>query len=951
VVLVDGEAGIGKTRLVAEYLARRPDIGSHALVACCPPLRTPQTLAPVADAARLAAPGGIRNLGLSALAGALRPLFPEWSGHLPPALEPAEDASAARYRLFCAFAELLRRLQISLLVVEDVQWADETTVEFLLYLTSRQATEAQPAGLVVTSRPEDVPARSLLRRLSSRLSPSVARLRLTLGSLDVADTAGLVSSMLSGERVSAGFAAFLHARTEGVPLAVEESVRLMADRGDVFRHDGGWLRRHLPDIIVPLTIRDAVLERAALLGEDAQTLLRVAAVLADPVSEATLGIMAGLPAERTRTGLREALGCGLLAEDDRGLVSFRHALASRAVYEAMPAPDRRALHQWAGSALEGRAPRSAARLARHFREAAVPGKWARYAEQAADLALVSGDEATAGALLHDLVTGAELPARLMTRLAGKIPFTAFTGPDRHRGLVSALRSALNSGKLGPEEEAGVRFELGRALGAAEEWAEARVELERAIPHLGHDPVSAGRAMILLGWPRGTTCPASVHLRWLRRASELVDSAAQADRLRLTVDRVTALLSLGQVVGWAEAATLPDDAFTAQERREIARSHLNIGDAAMKWGHYAEAGRRLAKALDQSSSRGYARIHDQAQATQAHLDWFTGAWEALAERAGSVAGNEDVQPVTRLEGILVSGLLHAAVGPDAQADERLRFVLTETQQCAETEFAMESAAALARLWLVSGRVDDALNVTEAPIGMVEAKGTWVWATEVAPARVQALTAAGRIAEAGELVAAFARGLRGRNAPAPKAALTLCRAILATAGGEHCRAAATFARAATAWKALPRPYDALLALEHQARCLLAAGKRDAAMALMTEILSGLCQLGAARAAGRVRASLRENGVRIRRRGAGRPSYGGQLSPREREVVRLLVDGRTNREIAASLFVSPKTVAYHLDSARRKLHAPSRTALAVSVIDAGIVPGPDRGVPGHQPAGRPE
>jgi hypothetical protein len=146
VVLIEGEAGIGKSRLVREYLARTEAV---ALVAACPPFRRPHTLGPVADALRQAT-GRVRDLGLSSLAGALRPLFPEWAADLPPAPEPAEDATAARHRLFCALAELSGRLGVTLIVAEDAHWADEATLEFLLFLAARPAANG-PAGAATGS--------------------------------------------------------------------------------------------------------------------------------------------------------------------------------------------------------------------------------------------------------------------------------------------------------------------------------------------------------------------------------------------------------------------------------------------------------------------------------------------------------------------------------------------------------------------------------------------------------------------------------------------------------------------------------------------------------------------------------------------------------------------------------------------------------------------------------
>lgn len=161
-VLVEGEAGIGKSRLIEELLASRHE--QRPLVATCPPFRQPQTLGPVVDAVRQVAVDGA-SLSLSPLGGSLRSLMPEWADVLPPALEPAEDATAARHRLFRALAEVLGQLDAGLLAVEDAHWADEATLEFLIFLV---AARPQPLSVVVSYRPEDVPARSLLRSLWSR---------------------------------------------------------------------------------------------------------------------------------------------------------------------------------------------------------------------------------------------------------------------------------------------------------------------------------------------------------------------------------------------------------------------------------------------------------------------------------------------------------------------------------------------------------------------------------------------------------------------------------------------------------------------------------------------------------------------------------------------------------------------------------------------------------------
>ena len=137
---------------------------------------------------------------------------------------------------------------------------------------------------------------------------------------------------------------------------------------------------------------------------------------------------------------------------------------------------------------------------------------------------------------------------------------------------------------------------------------------------------------------------------------------------------------------------------------------------------------------------------------------------------------------------------------------------------------------------------------------------------------------------------------------------------------------FEAAAGAWELLPRPYLALLAREHSARCLLAASAPEPALATLSQVAQGLAALGARRDADRVEAVLRDHGAAAptaRRR--GRPSYGRALSPREWQVAALVADGRSNVQIAHSLRLSPHTVRMHVKSAMRKLEAPSRAVLS--------------------------
>lgn len=933
IVLVEGEAGIGKSRLLQEWLA-----GPHrhrALVSVCPPLRESLTLGPIVDAFR-GIDRSVAGLRLTGLAGALRPLFPEWSADLPPALEALDDAKAARHRLFRALDELLRALGVDVLVLEDAHWADEVTLEFLLFLTSHLQTNGPT--LVISYRPEEVDEGSLLLRLTSRLPAGLTQLRIALASLPPDETASLVSSMLDGKPISAEFTTFMHERTGGVPLALEESVRLMADRADIVFRDGQWVRLKLSELQVPPTVRDATRERVGRLSPEARQVLRAAAILAERAPEATIAATAGLTLDACRAGIAEAADARLLDGDDRGQWRFRHVLAATAVYESIAHTDRTALHLRAGRELEGIHPPPLARLAHHFREAGEIEHWGRYAEQAARHAMASGDHTTAVALLVDLLTE-QLPASDLARIARTAGLAALGRrepvDDLYHRVVSGLRAVLDVPGLSARQQADIRNPLGRLLITGGEAAAARQELEKAVADLGHDPVEAAKAMTYLGWAYGSPWPASTHRKWLRRAGEItagIDSPTA--RLNLAGNRAAALLMLGDEEAWDAVADLPLDGVTPNARLDLARIHVNIGTGAVIWGRYADAERHLDVAMRLADAEKASRLQFNVRMEQANLDWFTGRWEGLAERSAAVAEADRDRPALYLASVRLTARLAAAAGRRREAAEQFRLVLDEATRLGAADDTMEPAAALSRLLLADGRVEQALRVTDEGLKTVRTKDIWLWATDLVPARVEAHLAAEDPEAATRLTEEFANGLHGHTAPASCAALALCRAHLAGAQREPSEAAAAYDLAAQAWEAMPRPYDALLAREHQAVALLAAGRVAEGRRLLSTGYEQLFRLGARGDADRVAQRLREHGADVPRlwRG-GRKGYGDRLSPRELDVVRLVVAGKTNREISRILSKSPATVDQQLRSAMRKLHVTTRTALAVKAVEAGV------------------
>ncbi|MGI8413907.1 MAG: ATP-binding protein, partial [Solirubrobacteraceae bacterium] len=400
-ILVEGEAGIGKSRLVREAVCSPAVEGRRVLRGCCHRLRDPFLLGPIVDALRRAGDEPLTG-PVTLLLGALRPLLPELAGMLPPELAPIGDVRAERHRVFRALRELFEVLGPTVCVLEDLHWADEGTLEFLDFLLSELPGAL---GLVLTYRAEDSRAVSPIRALASRIHDGTLKLTVELSALAVQDVGRLACAMLGAEAISEEVARELHRWTAGNPLVLEEVIRMLRDQGQLVL-DEGRLTSAPTGIDVPPTIRGTVRERLDKLDRDGRVIAQAAAVLARPMDEDLLLRVAGLPRGPGSRALTNALSSGLLQEEPDGRFWFRHVLAAEAVQAEIPAPERRRLHLRAARSLEKcPEPRPLARLAYHFREAKLASSWTRYAEAAADAATSIGDDREAARLLLEVLSG------------------------------------------------------------------------------------------------------------------------------------------------------------------------------------------------------------------------------------------------------------------------------------------------------------------------------------------------------------------------------------------------------------------------------------------------------------------------------------------------------------------------------------------------------------------
>ncbi|GLW92919.1 ATP-binding protein [Actinokineospora globicatena] len=919
VIMIEGEAGVGKSRLVRELLDS--ELGPMAvLMGYCQPVGEPFPYGAVLEALRDATDRLARNHPrLSPVAGVIGPLLPELAEYLPEPPAPTGDPRTERHRLFRAMRELISVLGPVLLVVEDLHWADDGSRQLLRFLMGDP-----PANLsiVVTYRREDVPGGVPLG--SAYRPPSgITSVLLELGPLDVDEVRALTSAILDEEAVSAEFAAKLHERTAGIPFVVEETLRALRNPAGAVHADGATARRLLDNVDVPVLLRDAMAERLAALPTTATRLAQAAAVLGVPAPAELLGEVAAIGDSRVRAALTHALTGHVLHEVDSGRYGFRHALAQQAVYDTLSGPDRQQLHNRAIEALDQVEPRPLVQLAEHSERAGRTAAWLHYGEAAADRAAEIGDAGTGTALLQRLLVEPTVPAADVDRLAIKLGQVAHLGLDQH-DPTEALERLLSDRRLSTPARGEVRLYRGlllvRQAGGVEE---ARSEIEMAIADLTERPDLAAKGAAVLGQPFMGMTPMREFEPWLARTDRYREATDDNElRISLMANEMGSKLHTGDPSVLANLDRLPDTVSTPGEQRQLARAHCNLADACTSTGHFRLANDLLRSGLRYAAECGAPFVVSTARATKARLDWLTGEWDGLAERAGRLLDEyRDLFPVAS-ELCLVLGSLAMARGEWAEATS----YLTETGAFVPEEsiapVAIAGCAALATTMLSQDEVTRACVDVDRGVGILRTKGVWAWATELGPVAVAAFLAAGREMDAENLIEDVAAGIEGRDAPMSVAALAQCRGRLAEARGQLDVAVSHYREAVDRYERLPAPYFAALVAEREAICLLPSDN-DKATEILSTLVDTFDTLGATRDAARCRHLLRGmGGGKPSRR--GRRGYGNELSPREQEVARLLAAGHTNREIADVLFLSPRTVEQHAARVLRKLGVSSRAEL---------------------------
>ncbi|WP_344873923.1 ATP-binding protein, partial [Nonomuraea antimicrobica] len=764
--VIEGEAGIGKSRLVAEALGDSAAAGLRVLGGACVQIREPFPLGPIVEALRGRAPD-LAGADLSPVAGDLRELLPELAAVLPETPPPLDDRAAERHRVFRGLVEVLAALGPAVLVVEDLHWADGQTVEFLTYLMS-----VLPGTLrvVLTYRGEEAPA--AVRAITARTSDAISGEHLLLPPLDPAQTRVMASAILGADEVTAEFAEHLCVRASGLPLAVQELLALLRARGTLIRWEGGWARRALDELDVPSGVRVSVQERVARLSGGAREVAERAAVLQVPVP-------VGLLAAGDTEAFDELLGSGLLAESD-GLVGFRHVLAAQAVHEAIPLGRRQALHADAADTVRRLRPVPLGRLAHHLRQAGRAGQWAEAAVEAADQAVRLGDDAEAARLLEDVLRHTDPPPARRAELTVKLGWAALE--LLHLPPVADLIDAALEQDVPRPLRGTLRFLLALILertrtDGALSWA----PFAQAVDDLVDQPGLAAWAMVGVGRPAGGL-PLDEGRSWLERALATLPAVADPAMRMLVLGKIAMIFVEVGDPRWAE---LVDDLRRETGGRGLLRREVNayrsIGGAALFSGHHREGRRLLTAAIEDGAEpdlRG--RLELRCLVNLAAADYVAGSWDGLAARLGELRDHFGDEPHERNLVDIVTACLSAVQGRQEAALSPLLDAIAVAHTRGQFDDLVLPLTMLLRLAAARGEPEPVIATAAEAAHHWEAGGLWPVSVRTLPALTEALLAAGRAAEAADVVAQHASRLAGLDAPLAVPALAHARALLADAG---------------------------------------------------------------------------------------------------------------------------------------------------------------------------
>ncbi len=668
-VLVSGEAGVGKTALIQRF-ATQVDGRARVLTGACDALFTPRPLGPIADIAE------------------------QTGGPLAEMLE--QDARP--YQISAVLLDELR-LRPTALVLEDLHWGDEATLDVLRLLGRR--IQGTHSVVVASYRDDELSPDHPLRVVIGSLGGEADVERVQLPPLSPA----AVAELASPHDVDADE---LYRLTSGNPFFVTETLASGASE-------------------LPATVRDAVLARAARLDPDARALLDAVSIVPP---QAELGLLEGLAGSRLDR-LDSCLAAGMLVQQN-GAIAFRHELARIAVEESMSPHRRVRLHRAALDVLVERGS-DEARLAHHAEACGNAEAVIRFAPGAAEQAIAAGAHREAAAQFERALRfGNGLPPERRAELLERGGHERYL-VDRFEDAIEWLEEAVEIWRA-----QGNRVREGDALRQLSklQWcgahAGAAVEtIRHAVEVLEQCP--PGRE---LAAAYGSLAYVELQENDLDKARSAFDRALElADRFDDTEVGLHALntigwseLCAGDPAGREKLVRSLELAERAGLDEHIGRAYIHLADIAQRNRDYELADRYIPPGVEYCSERGLDLWVRYLHIYRARTELDRGRWDAAIE-AIPPSVVQPGTPLPRIVALVVVGLVRARRGDPGQW-EALDEAAELANASAELEWLAPTAAARAEAFWLSGKTETAAAETEVVLrACTQSRAIW-WAGELA-----------------------------------------------------------------------------------------------------------------------------------------------------------------------------------------------------------------------------
>ncbi|HKF82533.1 MAG TPA: AAA family ATPase [Solirubrobacterales bacterium] len=920
IVLLAGEAGVGKSTLAAEAAAGFDQAlwGSASAGATI-------SYGPIVAALRSRLrvdPDALAECG---------PLLPHLALLLPELGEAAAESERATIfeAVRCALAHLGDAAP-AVVVLDDLQWSDETTLELLAALAP--ALEQLPVLVIAAYRSDGLPREHRLRWLRNELRRDGQLNELSLEALDRPAVGELLRELLP-EAPSPALARTIHDRTMGSPFFIEELVGALNARNALRSGRRGLELAERDEVPVPDSIREAVLVGISDLSPEAHEAAEAAAVIGQQV-DIDLAAEVAPPA-----GLAELVAVGLLVERGPGAASFRHALAQEALYAEVPWIRRRDLHRGLAESLEASGGGSL-EIAIHWRGA---GNDARARE-----ALLAAAQASEAVHAHrDAMRAAREALELWPEDESE--------DLRAETLRRYGRCAELVGELGEATKAWRELAAGCERGGNRlEYAEAQRRLA-AVYELGgeREQAFAARRLAAEAFAEAERpaeaalerlAMADHHRRGARYAEaiDLARLAAAEARAAGRVDLDARVLGLQGVVE-AKGGDFDQGLESVRNGLALALEHDLTPVAAELYqrlslvlydgADYRQAEEALDTALDLCRTDGDAGTEVACVTCLVYVLRERGEWSRAAE-----LGRELIESDTAVwvaEGLV--GAIHAFEGKYGAARRMLSASRAVSSSVGHYNMYVDSTTSLAIVAAAEGLEDEAASRCRELLARWEESedhhyAVWGirWATSWFAQR-------GRRKDAQLCAAALGQMAAEGGHDDAVAALAQAVGELALLEGDAATAAENLSRAVELQRNLATPHERAQVELRAGVTLAAAGEREEALERLSDAYRCAAKLGArplAASAAKEVAALGESVAQRLGSRAAAAADGVQLTRRELEVLRHVAVGRTNREIAQELFISQRTVDMHVRNLLGKLDCRSRVEASHRAGELGLL-----------------